>query len=125
MSDHPTPLGAVTRGLLAGIAGTAAMTAVQELAAKLQSADDEAGQPEEQPKDPWEEASAPAKVGRRILEGVFHKEVSADQIGTLTNVMHWGYGTTWGAVYGLLAGTAGRSTVRGGLAFGAGVWLSS
>lgn len=126
MSARQSPLGAVGRGLLAGVAGTAAMTAWQELSAKLQSSEGEDGtSSEEKAKDPWEEASAPAKVGRRIIEGVFHKEVSADQIGTLTNVMHWGYGTTWGAVYGLLAGTAGRSSATGGLVFGTGVWLSS
>jgi hypothetical protein len=120
-----TPLGAVARGLLAGVAGTAAMTAWQELSAKLQSSGDEGGGSSDKAEDPWEEASAPAKVGRRIIEGVFHKEVPADKIGLLTNAMHWGYGTGWGAVYGLLAGTTGRSTLRGGLAFGTGVWLSS
>ena len=122
--SHLTPLGAVGRGLLAGVAGTAAMTAWQELSAKLQSSDGEGGGSEEKPKDPWEEASAPAKVGRRIIEGVFRKEVPAEQIGTLTNVMHWGYGTTWGAVYGLIAGSR-RSTLGGGLAFGLAVWASS
>jgi hypothetical protein len=101
------------------------MTAWQELSAKLQSSGGEdEGSPGEA-KDPWGEASAPAKVGRRIIQGVFHKEVPVEKIGLLTNVMHWSYGTSWGAFYGLLAGTTGRSTLRGGLAFGTGVWLSS
>jgi hypothetical protein len=39
--------------------------------------------------------------------------------------MHWGYGIAWGGVYGVLAGTAGRSTARGGIVFGSGVWASS
>lgn len=130
MSGAPTPLGAIGRGLVAGAIGTAAMTGWQTLAGKLQGAAEGSGGSEgsssgEEPKDPWEEASAPAKVAKRVLEGVFEQEVGPDKIGLLTQAMHWGYGTSWGAAYGVLAGTAGRSTVRGGLAFGTGVWASS
>ena len=125
LGPRVTPLGAVARGLLAGAAGTAAMTGWQELAAKLQSSGDEGGGSSEPPKDPWEEAPAPAIVAKRVSEGVFHEDVPAEKIELLTNVTHWGYGTTWGAGYGLVAGTVGRSTLRGGLAFGTGVWLAS
>ena len=124
VGSRVTPLGALARGLIAGAAGTAAMTAWQTLAAKLQSAG-ESEASSEPSQDPWEEASAPAKVAKRIGEGVFHEDVPADKIEFLTNAMHWSYGTTWGAGYGLVAGTTGRSTLRGGLAFGVGVWLSS
>lgn len=127
MKEQVTPLGAVGRGLAAGLLGTVAMTGWQLLAAKLQSSG-EAATPEpavNRPVDPWEEASVPARLAKRIIEGVFLVEVPASRIGLLTEAMHWGYGTAWGGAYGLLAGTAGRSTVRGGLAFGLGVWTSS
>jgi hypothetical protein len=121
-----TPLGAVARGLAAGVVGTGCMTAWQTLSAKLQgSGAQQDGEQSEPAKDPWEEASAPAKVAKRIGEGVFHKDVPADLIPLLTNVMHWGYGTGWGAVYGLVAGSTRRSGVRQGALFGAGVWASS
>jgi hypothetical protein len=129
--ERPTPLGAIGRGLVAGAIGTAAMTAWQTLAAKLQESGEESegssseGSSAEEKKDPWEEASAPAKVAKRVLEGVFQEQVGPERIGFLTEAMHWGYGTSWGAAYGVLAGTAGRSTLRGGLAFGTGVWASS
>jgi hypothetical protein len=125
LGPRVTPLGAVARGLLAGVAGTAAMTAWQELAAKLQSSGEESEGSSAAPKDPWEEAPAPAIVAKRVGEGVFHEDVPADKIELLTNAMHWGYGTTWGVAFGLVAGTTGRSTLRGGLAFGTGVWLAS
>ncbi len=102
------------------------MTAWQELAARLRSPAADTGQPEEPPPDPWEAASAPAKVAKRISEGVFHTPVSPARIPLLTNAMHWGYGTGWGTVYGLVAGSArdapGRSA---GAAFGSFVWLMS
>jgi hypothetical protein len=116
----------VARGVLAGIAGTAAMTGWQLLAAKLRPTGDEgAGAQDDPPQDPWDAASAPAKVARRIGEGVFRRDVSPDLIPLLTNVMHWGYGTGWGAVYAIAAGGRDPRTVRAGAAFGTAVWASS
>lgn len=125
-----TPLGAVGRGLIAGVLGTVVMTAWQELSTKLQSSaqsDEAAGSvaAEQQPQDPWEQASAPAKVARRILEGVFHQAVPSQRIGLLTNAMHWGYGTGWGAIYGLIQGTSPGPALRRGVLFGTGVWAMS
>ena len=127
MKSRDTPLGAIARGMGAGVIGTGAMTVAQGLAAKLQSSGEGEQQGEEQksPQDPWEEASMPAQVGRRISEGVFHQEVSPDRIPLLTNGMHWAYGTGWGAIYGLIEGTFGGRSLRQGALFGAGVWAMS
>jgi hypothetical protein len=112
------------RGALAGVAGTAAMTVWQELSAKLQSSESGARQGAE-PQDPWEKASAPAKAGRIVLRALGY-EVPAGQIDLLANVMHWGYGTTWGAVYGAVAGKGAREQpLSRGLGFGALVWVMS
>jgi len=123
-----TPVEAVATGLAAGIVGTGFMTAWQTLAAKLKAAsqDGRVPAPQAPPQDPWEAASAPAKVAKRIGEGVFHKTVSPELIPLLTNGMHWGYGTGWGTVYGLAAGSA-RSVpgLTAGAAFGTIVWLMS
>ncbi len=123
-----TPLGAVARGVLAGATGTAAMTAWQELSSKLRSASGgggEKGGEKEKGADPWESAPAPAVVAKRVLEGVFRVEVPPERISLLTNVMHWGYGTAWGAVYGLLQGTIRANPVAHGAFFGTGVWAMS
>ena len=127
MTTQDSPLGAIARGMAAGVIGTGAMTVAQELAAKLQSSGEDGQQDEEQqsPQDPWEQASMPAQVGRRISEGVFHHEVPPERIPLLTNVMHWAYGTGWGAIYGLVEGTFGGRSLRQGALFGAGVWAMS
>lgn len=40
--------------------------------------------------------------------------------------MHWGYGTSWGAVYGLIASSARDApTLGAGAAFGTVVWVMS
>ncbi len=79
-----TPLEAVATGLAAGVVGTGFMTAWQMLAAKLKSSPQDSAPEPEPPEDPWEAASAPAKVAKRIGEGVFHKPVSPDLIPLLT-----------------------------------------
>jgi len=121
-STEVTPLGAVMRGIVAGAAGTAVLTAYQAAESKLASS---AGGGEEEEGPPsWEDAPEPAKVAKRIIEGVFKREVSVDQIGLLTNVTHWTYGSVWGAAYGLTRGTWPGRALSGGLAFGTTVWGS-
>jgi len=101
------------------------MTAAQTLPSKLQEQDDEQSQSGDEPQDPWESAPVPALVAKRIGEGVFGTEVSPDLIPLLTNVMHWGYGVTWGGLYGLLKQRVSARPIRGGVAFGLAVWSFS
>lgn len=114
----------VFTGLVAGLAGTAAMTGWQELSSKLQSsgADGSSDGEGSGGQDPWGSAPAPAKAAREILKGVFGREVPEDRIGLVTSVMHWGYGTSWGALYGLIQRGASGSALRRGALFGTGVW---
>ena len=117
-----SPLGALLRGLVAGGAGTAVMTAYQELVQSGESAGDNepVGEAER-----WQQAPAPAQVAKRILEGVLRKQVGADQIPLLTTVMHWLYGTAQGGMYGLVQETIRTNPIASGLAFGTGVWTLS
>lgn len=122
----PTPMGAVARGIAAGLVGTAIMTAWQEIVGRLTSSGSEdSGGGDDGQDDPWESAPAPAVVGKRLVEGLFRTEVPAERIGLLTNAVHWTYGTGWGVVYGLIQGTIRANPVAQGLAFGTGVWAMS
>jgi hypothetical protein len=116
-----SPLAAVAIGLASGVLGTLAMTGWQELSARLFSSDEDGSS--SAAGDPWDEAPAPAQVARKAarLVGV---DPSPERIPLITNVMHWGYGTSWGAVYGLAARNR-RVIPLSGLAFGAGVWAMS
>jgi hypothetical protein len=113
-------------GLTAGAVGTLAMDMVWfvrykrgggestfadwELASGLQS---------------WDAASAPARVGKLLFETVTHTELPASQARLTTNLMHWGYGVQWGAVFGLAVGSSSRLRPWQGPLFGALVWLAS
>ena len=74
----------IGKGLFAGAAGTAAMTASSTLEAKLR---------EREPSD------APAEAAGKVL-GVQPRDSDGRQ--RFSNLVHWAYGTSWGAVRGLL-----------------------
>ncbi len=96
----------VGRGLFAGAAGTVAMTASSTLEAKLR----ERGS-----------SSAPADAAGKLL-GVQPRDPAGQ--ARFSNVVHWSYGTSWGAVRGLLhvAGLDGPKAVA---AHFAAVWGSA
>lgn len=73
----------------------------------------------------WDDASAPARVGKLLYETFTHRELTDSRASLTTNVMHWAYGVQWGAVFGL--GLGGARYVRWwyGPMLGALVWLAS
>jgi hypothetical protein len=76
---------AIGRGVLAGVAGTAAMTISSTLEARLR------GRPF---------STAPADAAAKVL-GI--REFTGEPAHSrFSNLVHWGYGTGWGVVRGLL-----------------------
>jgi len=106
-SNENSLIGGLTRGVAAGAIGTAVMTGAQTAYYKAVGA---------------EPSTTPAEVGQRVARGVLKRPVPEDQTGTLNNVMHWLYGTGWGALFGLTA--AGREPGLG-LGFAVTVWGAS
>jgi hypothetical protein len=99
--------GSVGKGLVAGFAGTAAMTISSTLEAKLRG------------RAP---SSAPARATAKVL-GIasFEDNVARARFNDLS---HWGYGTGWGIVRGLLD-AAGLPPTKATAAHGAAVWGSA
>ena len=76
---------AIGKGVLAGVAGTAAMTVSSTLEAKLRGR---------------EPSTAPAKAATKAL-GIEAFE-DGEAYERFSNLVHWGYGTGWGVTRGLL-----------------------
>ena len=94
----------IGNGVLAGVAGTAAMTLSSTLEAKLRG------------RAP---SSAPARATAKVLGiGSFEDAVAQARFNDLS---HWGYGTGWGIVRGLLD-AAGLSPRTATAAHGAAIW---
>lgn len=108
--NRTTPLGVVGKGLVAGAIGTAVMTGYQTAVMKARGS---------------EASSVPGEVAKRIIEGVLQREVPEERMELLNNGMHFLYGTSWGALYGLLHSSRDVPARRHGLTFGALVWGAS
>jgi hypothetical protein len=72
----------------------------------------------------WDDAPAPALVGKRLVEGLFATQLPDRRARLVNNVMHWAYGIANGAQYGIVAGSLREPRIRYGLHFGALVWAS-
>lgn len=121
-----TPLAAAVRGALAGAAGTAAMDLVWYNRYKqgggqgtFMDFESTSGQ------NSWEDAPEPAQVARRIGEGFLQQEIPPQKAGILTSLVHWSYGSMWGALYGLAAGSATKPRAAYGLILGPVVWSTA
>jgi hypothetical protein len=95
------------KGLVAGFVGTAAMTVSSSLEARIRGRS---------------ASSAPARATAKVL-GIkeFEDDIAAARFNDLS---HWGYGTMWGAVRGLLA-TVGLSPRAATPAHYGAIWGSS
>jgi hypothetical protein len=74
--------------------------------------------------DDWQDAPAPAKVGKRLVEGLVRRELSPRHVRLINNLTHWGYGLFAGAPYGVVVASLPSPKVRYGLPFGASVWAA-
>jgi hypothetical protein len=94
---------ALGHGLLAGLAGTVAMTLSSGLEARLRGR---------------QGSSAPAEVAGKLL-GVEPRDERGK--ARFSTIVHWSYGTGWGAVRGLLA-VAGLSPLQAAVSHLGLVW---
>ncbi len=120
-----TPIGSLVRGLAAGAVGTAAMDALLFTRYRRGGGRDPVSAWEfSAGLSDWEQAPAPAQVGKRLVEGLFGLTLPPSRASLVNNITHWAYGMLGGAQYGLVAGSRRRPRVRDGLPFGATVWAS-
>ncbi len=101
-----TPLATVAQGLAAGLVGNAMFTAFQEIRHRAQDANGRAPRT-------WGETPEPAQVGHRVAAGVFRRDVPLEKAGAVAHVVHWIYGTSWGAVYALIEESVRQPLVSG------------
>ena len=120
-----SPLGAVGRGLVAGAAGTLAMDALWFARYRRAGGDSDFAEWEfSSGVCSWDQAPAPAQVGKRLVEGLFKRELPASRAALVNNITHWVYGMLGGTQYGIVAGSLDHPRVRYGVPFGARVWAA-
>ena len=118
-----TPLGAASRGLVAGAVGTLAMDSLLFMRYRRKGgAEGFADWEFSRSVASWEDAPAPAQVGKRLLEGFLGRGLPARRARLVNNATHWATGLLASAQYGLVAGSLPNRRIRYGLPFGAGLW---
>src|SRR5262249_48323085 len=99
MRRHPTPLGAVLRGLWAGAAGALAQNlfflATRRIAPQTPR---DVFQP---PEEIQKQEPATETVARRVVEGLAARPLSAARKQLGGSLVHHGFGAAWGGLYGL------------------------
>jgi hypothetical protein len=119
-----TPLAAVAGGLLAGAIGTIGLDAVQYLKYRRSGGTESPLAWEFAPVETWDQANAPGQVARRVIEGFTQRKLPDRWAFPISTAMHWAYGMSAAAAYGVLAGSLRRPRAAYGLPFGATVWIT-
>ena len=119
-----SPLRSVVRGALAGVVGTAAMDLAQYLRYRSGGGEEDLLHYEFSSVESFDKAPAPAQIAKRLAEGLLQTKLSDEKVNLANNLMHWGYGTAWGAALGLVTGGGRPAKVWCGPLFGTIVFLS-
>jgi len=109
-------------GLIGGLAGTIVMTQFQNIVTEIgKSASDETGkkQKEEEGDD------ATVKMAKAISENVLDRKLKKSEKESAGNAVHYIFGTTVGAVYGIAAEAAPITSVGFGLPFGTALFIGA
>jgi len=119
-----TPLAALAGGVLAGAVGTVCLDTVWYLRYRRAGGKKSPLEWEFGPVDGWENAPDPGKVAQRVIEGFTQRALPDRWAWPISTAMHWGFGSSAGAVYGILAGSLREPYPWYGLPFGTAVWLT-
>ena len=120
-----TPLGAIASGMAAGLVGTVCMDTVRFLRQRRSGGEQSFRKWEFARVRNWQEAPDPGQVAKRVIEGFTERKLPDGAAWPISTMMHWSYGTSWGALYGVLAASARTPNLIYGVPFGAFVWLSA
>jgi hypothetical protein len=108
MSEHETPLGAAMKGAVAGLAGTAVLTAAMQQVPHML---EQVGLGPSK-KGEWSGAGGGRhsekpveKLAEKVAEGVFDTRLDRKDRQVAGQVIHWAYGAGWGTLYGVVQST--------------------
>lgn len=120
-----SPLPALAAGMVAGAAGTLAMDLLWFRRYRAGGGEDSFTDWEfSAGTKSYEDAGAPAQVGRRVVERVLPVELPPESAALVNNVTHWATGVGWGAGYGLAA-TSVATHPAFGVVLGPVAWATS
>jgi hypothetical protein len=125
-STRATTATAVLKGAVAGLAGTMVMDLLWYRRYRRDGGQDgflawesSAGTTS------YDQAGAPAQVGKVIVEGYLHRELPPQSARAMNNAVHLLTGAGWGAAHGVASTFLSAAPPRAGLVTGAAAWGAS
>ena len=119
----PSPLQALSLGLLAGLAGCVAQDLFFALTKRIAPRTPKDAFDPPEPEQDTETATQ--TVARRAVEKLARRGPLRDK-ARAGRIVHYGFGSSWGGAYGLVAGSIpGAAGPVGGAVFGLAVWATS
>jgi uncharacterized membrane protein YagU involved in acid resistance len=119
---YETPLGAVAKGAMAGLAGTIVMTYAMKTVPKLMQSTPASGTQRARRQSEEESLEPPAQLARKVGAEVLEQPVGTQQAKEIGQGIHWAYGMSWGVLLGLIQGTLWLSPLKFGVVLGTVVW---
>lgn len=115
MATYQSPLAVIVKGALAGIAGTAALSAFMERAPQLM---EQVGMRSPEPPGPPDDPDAPRSPTETLAERVTEGGLDPEARATAGQAIHWGYGAAWGAYFAVIQSTFRPPSILHGLWLG-------
>ena len=116
----------VAAGALGGLIGAFAMNQYQSLVSSAKTALSErsgASNDSGEQQSSSQDEDATIKTAKAISAGVFNHELTDEEKKWAGPLVHYGFGTTLGALYGFASETVPAAEAGLGSAYGAAVWL--
>jgi uncharacterized membrane protein YagU involved in acid resistance len=112
-------------GLVAGFVASWTMNQFQALLSKIAESGEQQSQSQQQESQPKPEREpATVKAAEKLSRSLLHRELRDDQKQIADSIVHYGYGTAWGGIYGVLAEVKPETSKALGLPFGTALWLA-
>lgn len=86
----------MTHGAVAGIVGTVVMGEASSLLYRFEAPEKKQQEEEIRNEPPYQ------TMARRITRDLLNLQLSDEDLALAGQALHWGYGATWGALYGVL-----------------------
>lgn len=120
-NENGNVLKGLAAGLIGGLAATWVMTQFQNGITQIA----EAASDNDKKKKAESGENATVKTAKAISENVFDHKLKKSEKEQAGNAVHYGFGTTVGAVYGMTAEFVPLTTIGSGLPFGAALFLGA
>lgn len=112
-------------GAVAGLVASTVMTRFQGLWSSAQQKLKSNSSQQQTPRHSEPSSNPTVKVADNIIRKVAGKEVPRQHKETAGTIVHYGFGTAMGAVYGLLTEVSPSATAGYGLAYGAALFIGA